>query len=91
MSLLREFPAMEDSPVRIWTTGGYDVSDLTLKDFPYVINICRDSLPWTWVEWCKNNCTEHWAWWFDNNICYVGFIDQQEALLFALIYVGTEG
>lgn len=77
--------------VRMWTTGEYDLAGITLQDFQFKINLNRDSLPWTWTHWCKENCQHRWAWWFDNKMCYVGFMDKEEACLFTLLFVGNNG
>ena len=74
---------------KIFCNGDRDISHYDLHDFPYVVDINRDSLPWSWTKWCNENCKSHWAWWFDNHMCYVGFADQSESIWFALTFVGT--
>lgn len=58
------------------------------QEFPYIVDIERNSLPWTWTEWCKENCTGLWGWWFDSATCYVGFMEESEACWFALTFKG---
>jgi len=73
---------------KIFYNGDRDLSNCDLNDFPYVIDINREDLPWTWTQWCNTNCKNHWAWWFDNNKCYVGFMDRNESIWFSLVFVG---
>jgi hypothetical protein len=89
MGLIREFPEMENTSTKMWTTGEYDLNGCTLHDFPYVVDINRDSLPWTWTQWCREQCSGQWAWWFDNHMCYVGFVDQSDSIWFTLTFVGS--
>lgn len=68
-------------------TKVFSAADCRISDsqqFPYIINLQRESMPWTWTEWCKENCEGIWGWWFDNESCYVGFEIQSEAMWFAL-------
>lgn len=88
MGLIREFRDVNHSRTRMWTTGEYDISSLTLQDFDYKINLERDNLPYAWTQWCAKNCKNKWAWWFDNKTCYVGFMDQHDAIWFTLVFKG---
>jgi hypothetical protein len=36
------------------------------------------------IEWCENNCQQHWAWWFDAKHAYIGFASQEELMQFRL-------
>lgn len=58
------------------------------QEFPYIIDIERNSLPWTYTEWCNENCTGLWGWWFDVGTCYVGFTMWSDACWFCLKFKG---
>ena len=72
---------------RIFSNGDHDITDYDLHDFPYVVAIGSKSLPYSWTQWCKDNCTSHWAWWFDADQCYVGFGNNSDAIWFSLKFI----
>lgn len=86
MSSKRELYSLHIDYTKVYNTAGHKICDSQI--FSYIIDIERDGMPWTWTEWCKNNCESIWGWWFDSKSCYVGFESESEAILFALTFKG---
>lgn len=72
---------LQSDYTRVFTTCEHDVKT---KDFDHVVYLNRKDIPWTWTEWCRTNCSDVWAWWFDADGCYVGFDSASDAMWFAL-------
>jgi hypothetical protein len=63
-------------------------------DLPFVVSIDQQAafrpinappgVPMDMVEWCRDNCEEPWAWWFDAAHAYIGFSTESEMVLFKL-------
>lgn len=60
------------------------IDDWEAKRLPYVATIQKPGVPHTLVQWCENNCTGKWSWWFDEYRAYIGFEYPHEAFIFKL-------
>ena len=61
------------------------IDDWEAKRLPYVATIQKPGVPHTLVQWCENNCTGKWSWWFDDDYAYIGFEKRIEAFIFKLV------
>lgn len=53
----------------------------------WVVKIPGQGIAMTSTEWCRKNCTSKWAWWFDQDNCYLGFENYQEYNWFKIVHI----
>lgn len=60
--------------------------DVSRDPLKWVLSLSKDSISIMCTDWCRENCVSKWAWWFDNQYCYIGFENFYEYNLFKITY-----
>ena len=57
-----------------------------LNELPHRVELGSTAVPVVWIEWCRDNTTDKWGWWFDqDSVASVGFASNSDLVMFKLL------
>jgi hypothetical protein len=57
-----------------------------LNELPHQVELGSTAVPVAWIEWCRDNATDKWGWWFDqDSVASIGFASSSDLVMFKLL------